>query len=248
MAVDASGKHAHELALDTVANSDERTHLACCLPRYIEPIDAGKSRRIIASRLQALFKSRMSSSVKQAQRQPDLFFQRRDRLSLAICVPSTVLSVPHDTPQKALACLDRGQYYPKINFISGREYPGASWRDGVDNKVWSAAALEIGQLCLHLKDINMDQACHVEPQALAYLIHKHTLLGLVGEQDYIDALRKVSPPLTINPVVIVNRRMCATCSTYLNAFNQALTREKSKLRVTFKNGITNADAGLQIRT
>ncbi|KAK3675893.1 hypothetical protein LTR78_004085 [Recurvomyces mirabilis] len=214
-ACDGKSMTALELAMDTRRNANERAIRSSIV--YRETGKAGGDRRQLVRELQRMSENSGSSAM--SSRLPDQspsFFHRVEGGHLLLYRPSILLLKPIQSPQKAIATLDRGGRYPVINAMSGYSHP--SWPNVLDNQLWTGRANDLRALL----DLERSEryASHVGPQLLAYLALHHTLcLYPFESEEQWARLEAAKPRCSFTALITVNKpRFCRTCAEFFEQF------------------------------
>jgi len=217
---DANGMRAIDLSDDTERNTKERTIRSGQF--YREASVAGQLRKQIHAFLErAASSSSSSSSAGTAVTRPPqrrAFFDRKPNGSPEILRPRESVEPPVGKLEKAFATLDRGPNYPYVNAMSGYTQP--DWPNVLANEEWATKANAL-RAFFGLSD-SKALASHVEPQLLAYLLDRHSLIKWDSHLDhYLSRLESVRPDHSIRPVVTISKRyICSSCETFIQHFQR----------------------------
>ena len=215
---DGNGMQAADLAADTKRNAKERAQRSGQV--YRERSDASQKRDQVKALLERLTSSERGPTDRKIAMQRRAFFSRAPDGKLEVYRPQVLLEPPtgpHGLQlQKAFATLDRGPNYPYVNAMSG--YTHHSWPNVLDNEVWTDRAEALRALFGLTK--NKSAASHVEPQLLAYLLDRHTLLQWPGE-DYCRELTDTIPACTLRSIITVSKPdLCDKCIVFFECFKR----------------------------
>lgn len=208
---DHKGRTALDLALPSQRNTNERERrMTFCR----EPLDADKSRRYIATRLQAIAGTLPASRQKVAESQisnSGLFLNPLSSSQRGV-IDYFKLDKRYEIPDvgKAIGRLDRGPLFPVVSAMSGYSHSGLDTTI-LDNERWTD---EVLKLASHLNiEVLKSYASHVEKQLLAYYVSKHVLL----DGEFKD-LHKVAPPeLPAAAKIVVSKDIvCQNCQIFID--------------------------------
>ena len=217
-ACDGNGMQAAGLAANTQRNTKERAQRSGQV--YRERPDASKRRDQVKALLDRLTSPEREHAGREVIMQRRAFFSRTPGGKLEIYRPHILLEPPtgqHGLQlQKAFVTLDRGPNYPYVNAMSG--YTHHSWPNVLDNEVWTDKAEALRALFGLTK--NKSAASHVEPQLLAYLLDRHTLLQWPGE-DRCRELTDAIPACTLRSIITVSKPdLCDKCIVFFECFKR----------------------------
>jgi hypothetical protein len=215
---DANEMRAIDLSDDTERNTKERKSRCGC--GYREVPTAGHYRKQIQALLKrtALPSSTSTPTVTTLPPRRLAFFYRNPDGSLEIFRPRESVQPPVGKLQKAFATLDRGPSYPYINAMSG--YTQAGWLNVLDNGEWTTKADLLRDLFGLPKDRSL--ASHVEPQLLAYLLDRHSLLLWDShmERDLAELIG-VIPDYSIHSIISISKpEVCDACKIFIQKFQE----------------------------
>ena len=92
--------------------------------------------------------------------------------------------------------------------MSGYSHPG--WPNVLDNEVWTDRAEGLRALLGLPKDKSV--ASHVEPQFLAYLLDRHSLLYMFEDEEDRHEFASAKPAYTLQPIITVSKPdFCPKC-------------------------------------
>ena len=217
---DTNGMRAIDLSEDTERNTKERTTRSGVFHR--EAAVAGQLRK----QTHALLARTASSSSSSAPTSTTItrpprrcaFFDRKPDGSLEILRPTESVTPPVGKLSKAFATLDRGPNYPYINAMSG--YTQTGWPNVLENGEWAAKADSLRPFFGLPR--NKALASHVEPQLLAYLLDRHSLITWDSDlyHDFSN-LESAMPGHSIHPVITISMTyVCSSCETFIQQFKR----------------------------
>ena len=215
---DGNGMQAADLVAETQRNTNERAQRSNAV--YREPPNAGKQRKQIKALLERLTSPvRERENIGRALQQRRAFFGRKSNGDLEIYRPQQLLELPLGSYglQKAFATLDRGSNYPYVNAMSGYSHTG--WPNVLDNQEWTDKAEGLRALVGLSK--NRSAASHVEPQLLAYLLHRHSLHQMCEDEEDYRALASAMPEYSLQPIITVSKPdLCVNCLELFERFKK----------------------------
>lgn len=193
-ACDANGMRAIDLAADTERNTKERVQRSGQV--YREPPGANRHGLQIIALLERLISSKSVWGHTEVASQRRAFFGRKSNGKLEVYWPQILLELLSGLRgihiQKAFATLDRGSSYPYVNAMNV-----------LDNKEWTDKAEDLRSLLGLPKD--KSAASHVEPQLLAYLLDRHSLIDMFEDDDDHQEFASAMPVYSLRPIITVSK-------------------------------------------